>query len=123
MRGNAEPFVLVPTVDEDDTLKALDARIAKLEADRERLTGDLHEAWQVLAEAVQTILRASGGREPYELLKRLTRGRRLDADVYRALLDELDLAPAIRDKLAALSPADYTGLAADLARAVLGDES
>ena len=97
--------------------------IGKLEADRERLTGDLHEAWQVLAEAVQTILRASGGREPYELLKRLTRGRRLDADVYRALLDELDVAPAIRDKLAALSPADYTGLAADLARAVLGDKS
>ena len=91
--------------------------IAKLDVDRTRLAADLDGAWEVLAEAVQTMLRASGADEPYERLKTLTRGRRIDRDVYRAMLDELDLPETVRDKLATLTPAEYTGLAAALARA------
>ena len=94
--------------------------IAKLALDGDRLRADLDGAWEVLAEAVQTVMRAVGGVEPYERLKTLTRGRRLNATVYRELLKELDLPDTARRKLEAMTPAAYTGLAARLARDVLG---
>ena len=93
--------------------------IAKLELDRNRLAADLDGAWEVLSEAVQTVLRSVGSAEPYERLKRLTRGRRMDERVYQNLLDELDLPAAVRRELAPLTPATYTGLAASLAEAAL----
>ena len=93
--------------------------IAKLELDRNRLAADLDGAWEVLSEAVQTVLRSVGSAEPYERLKRLTRGRRMDERVYQNLLDELDLPAAVRRELAPLTPATYTGLAARLAKAAL----
>ena len=93
--------------------------LAKLEVDGQRLRADLDDAWEVLAEAVQTVLRRAGAEEPYEQLKRLTRGQRLDADGFRALLEELPLPDADRQRLAALAPAAYTGLAAHLAGEVL----
>ena len=93
--------------------------IAKLELDRSRLATDLDSAWEVLAEAVQTVLRSVGSAEPYERLKRLTRGRRMDERVYRDLLDALDLPAAVRRELAQLTPATYTGLAARLAEEAL----
>ena len=96
--------------------------IGKVAVDRDRIGADIGAAWEVLAEAVQTVLRAGGGSEPYEQLKRLTRGRQLDETVYRALLDELELSPDDRERLLGLAPEDYTGLAAKLARLVLGDE-
>ena len=97
--------------------------IRKVDIDRQRISDDLDAAWEILSEAVQTVLRAGGGTEPYERLKRLTRGRRLTETVYRDLLDELDLSPAHRDRLLHLTPREYTGLAARLARSVLGDDT
>ena len=97
--------------------------IGKLDLDTARIGADLDTAWEVLAEAVQTLLRAGGGKEPYEQLKRLTRGRRLDETVYRALLDELDLSPEARERLLRLTPEQYTGIAAQLARAVVGKDT
>ena len=94
--------------------------IAKLALDRDRLQADLDGAWEVLAEAVQTVMRAAGGVEPYERLKILTRGRRLDAAVYRELLGQLELPDSARRKLEEMTPAAYTGLASRLARDVLG---
>ena len=94
--------------------------IAKLALDRDRLQADLDGAWEVLAEAVQTVMRAAGGVEPYERLKALTRGRRLDAAVYGELLKELELPDSARRKLEGMTPAAYTGLAWRLARDVLG---
>ncbi len=96
--------------------------IGRIDVDRDRIAADVHAAWEVLSEAVQTILRAGGGSEPYERLKRLTRGRQLDETVYRCLLDDLELSPEDRDRLLRLTPEEYTGLAAELARSVLGDE-
>ena len=93
--------------------------LAKLDVDRERVQDDLDAAWEVLAEPVQTVLRRTGATEPYEQLKRLTRGQRLDAESFRALLEELPLPDADRQQLAALTPAAYTGLAARLAREAL----
>ena len=93
--------------------------IAKLEVDHERLDADLDDAWEVLAEAVQTVMRATGSAEPYERLKALTRGRRLDSSVYRELLATLELPDSARRKLGALTPRAYTGYAVQLAREVL----
>ena len=93
--------------------------LTKLEVDRDRLAADLDDAWEVLAEAVQTLMRAGGNSEPYEQLKRLTRGAHLDQRVYRDLLGQLDLTEPTRTRLAALTPREYTGLAARLARTAL----
>ena len=92
--------------------------LSKLGADRNRLDSDLDDAWEVLAEAVQTLMRANGSPEPYEQLKRLTRGERLNKAVYHDLLDQLDLDEASRERLSRLRPRDYLGLAAVLARDV-----
>ena len=92
--------------------------LGKLAVDRDRLDSDLNDAWEVLSEAVQTLMRANGNPEPYEQLKRLTRGERLDEAVYHGLLDQLDLDEASRRRLARLRPRDYLGLAAAMARDV-----
>ena len=97
--------------------------LAKLDVDAARCRADLDAAWEVLAEAVQTVLRAEGQREPYERLKALTRGRRISADVYRELLDALPLSDDARRTLGALTPATYTGRAAALAREALADDA
>ena len=86
----------------------------KLNADRIR--ADLEASWEVLAEAVQTVMRKHGLVEPYEQLKSATRGKRIDSDLYREMLETLELPASARDELRALTPASYTGLAADLAR-------
>ncbi|HEX9370227.1 MAG TPA: adenylosuccinate lyase [Roseiflexaceae bacterium] len=93
--------------------------LGKLAADRERMLSDLRAHPEVLAEAVQTILRRAGYPEPYELMKRLTRGRALTLDDLRAFVDTLDVADAVKDELRALTPEGYTGRAADLARTLL----
>ncbi len=88
------------------------------------LTADLDANWEVLAEAVQSVMRAAalagapGMDDPYERLKDLTRGRRVDAGALRAFVRGLGLPDEARERLLALTPATYTGLAGDLARTV-----
>jgi adenylosuccinate lyase len=72
----------------------------------------------VLAEAVQTVMRRHGLPEPYEQLKALTRGRAVTRESLHAFVDTLALPPAERERLKAMTPGNYTGLAADLARRV-----
>jgi adenylosuccinate lyase len=90
--------------------------LERLEVNEPVIRADLAERWEVLAEAVQTVMRKHGLAEPYEQLKRATRGRQLDAAVYRRLLAELDLPAAARRELEALTPGGYTGIAGRLAR-------
>jgi adenylosuccinate lyase len=92
--------------------------LTKIEADRERMAADLDTAWEVLAEAVQTVLRAAGVPGGYERLKELTRGRAIDAAAFAAFVDTLPLTQSEKARLKALRPADYTGLAAQLARQI-----
>jgi adenylosuccinate lyase len=92
-------------------LKGLD----KLAVDHDRLLADLQAHPEVLAEAVQTILRRAGYPQPYEALKALTRGRRLSLEDLQQFINELDIEPAVRSELQALSPETYIGLAAKLA--------
>jgi len=90
--------------------------LGKLGVDHERMLADLHAHPEVLAEAVQTILRREGYPEPYEVLKQLTRGRALTLEGLRQFVDTLDVADSVKDELRALTPEGYTGLAAELAR-------
>lgn len=88
--------------------------LGKLEANPARLAADLDDNWEVLGEAVQTVMRRYGLPEPYERLKAATRGQRLDAAGYQRLLATLELPPAGLAALEALTPAQYTGLAESL---------
>ena len=94
--------------------------LASLDANSTAMQRDLDANWEVLGEAVQSVMRAAGiagtpGMEqPYERLKELTRGRRVDADALREFVAGLGLPDAERDRLLALTPSTYTGLAAEL---------
>lgn len=96
--------------------KALQRGLAKLSPDRTRMAQDLDGAYEVLGEAIQSVLRAAGVADGYERLKEFTRGRRIDAPALAAFVATLPLAAPERARLAALRPADYVGLAAQLAR-------
>ncbi len=96
--------------------RALAKGLDKLEADDERLAEDLAANWAVLAEPIQTVMRRYGIADPYEQLKALTRGRPVDRDTFRELIDALDIPEQGRQRLRALTPETYLGLAAVLAR-------
>jgi adenylosuccinate lyase len=70
----------------------------------------------VLAEAIQTVMRRHGLPEPYEQLKALTRGKGITRETLQTFIGSLDLPAADKQRLLALTPATYIGLAADLAR-------
>ena len=97
-------------------LRSLERGLGKLRPDPARLAADLDQAWEVLAEAVQTVMRRHGLPEPYERLKALTRGARIDAEALQQFIASLELPEAVKARLTALTPASYTGLAATLAR-------
>ncbi|MBL8362243.1 MAG: adenylosuccinate lyase, partial [Rubrivivax sp.] len=88
----------------------------KLEVNAQALAEDLDAAWEVLAEPVQTVMRRHGLPDPYEQLKAYTRGRPITRGLMREFIAALPLPPAERDRLLALTPAGYTGLAEPLAR-------
>jgi adenylosuccinate lyase len=95
---------------------ALGRGLGKVEADAQRMHEELESAWEVLGEAVQTVLRAAGVAGGYERLKDFSRGRAIDAATLAQFIDTLPLAPAEKARLRALKPQDYVGLAAQLAR-------
>jgi adenylosuccinate lyase len=90
--------------------------LGKLEADPERLAADLDANWEVLAEAVQQVMRRHGVPEAYEKLKDMTRGRRLDRAQLAAFVKTLAIPDEAKRRLLALTPGKYTGLAAELAK-------
>ena len=96
------------------TLKGL----GKLELNETRLAEDLDHNWEVLAEPIQTVMRKVGMDHPYERLKELTRGRRVNAEIMKAFVKDLDLPKADKARLLKLTPATYIGLAAKLAKLV-----
>jgi len=94
--------------------RALQVGLGKIKPDAERCARDLDGAWEVLGEAIQTVLRAHGIPDGYELLKGFTRGAAIDESALRAFVATLPLPPEARARLAALRPAGYVGLAAEL---------
>jgi adenylosuccinate lyase len=98
--------------------RALGRGLEKVAADPARIAADVGEAWEVLGEAVQTVLRATGSPGGYERLKDFTRGRAIDAQSLAAFIDTLPLSEGERHRLKALRPESYVGLAARLAREI-----
>lgn len=94
------------------TLKGL----SKLRVNTDRIAADLDQAWEVLAEPIQTVMRKAGIEKPYEKLKELTRGKQITRESMQAFIRGLDLPETDRAALLALTPARYIGMAADIAR-------
>jgi len=99
-------------------LVACERGLGKLEANPARIAEDLEANWEVLAEAVQQVMRRHGVPDAYEQLKVLTRGRRLDRRQFAAFVRRLKIPAAAKKRLLALTPAAYTGKAAELARRI-----
>ena len=97
-------------------LDSLARGTGKLEVNHERLALDLEANWEVLAEAVQTVMRRYGVENPYEKLKDLTRGRGITRDALQGFINSLDIPDHAKAALLRLTPATYLGRAADLAR-------
>ena len=89
--------------------------LGKLELNAERLAEDLDRNWEVLAEPIQTVMRKVGMDRPYERLKELTRGRRVNAEIMRDFVEALPLPAEDKARLKKMTPATYTGIAAKLA--------
>ncbi len=96
--------------------QSLAAGLGKLELDAGRLADDLDRAWEVLAEAVQTVMRARGIPDAYDRLKSFTRGRPMDRQAMRDFIATLELPASDKQRLMDLTPGRYLGLAAELAR-------
>ncbi|GAB4112793.1 MAG: adenylosuccinate lyase [Roseiflexaceae bacterium] len=94
--------------------------LGKVRVVEQRLLADLQAHPEVLAEAVQTILRRIGYPEPYEALKKLTRGQALTLTDLNRFVDELDIDESVKAELRALTPEGYIGRAADLVRTLRG---
>ncbi|MBQ0131669.1 MAG: adenylosuccinate lyase, partial [Comamonas sp.] len=90
----------------------------KLELNEERLQQDLDNAWEVLAEPIQTVMRRYGVQGAYEKLKEVTRGKTVQAADLHNLINGLEIPQADKDRLLTMTPASYIGKAAELARRV-----
>jgi adenylosuccinate lyase len=92
--------------------------LGKIELDAVRVAEDLDRAWEVLGEAVQTVMRANGIPDAYDRLKSFSRGRPIDKESMREFIASLDLPETEKDRLLRLEPGTYVGLAPVLARRV-----
>jgi adenylosuccinate lyase len=96
--------------------QSLETGLGKLELDAGRLAEDLERVWEVLGEAVQTVMRAHGIPDAYDRLKAFTRGRPTDQAAMRDFIASLELPVAEKERLLGLTPESYLGLAPQLAR-------
>ena len=99
-------------------LEALSRGLSKLNPDPAKLAADLDANWEVLAEAVQTVMRRYGLPEPYEQLKSLTRGQGITRESLQTFIGGLALPDDAKQRLLSLTPAAYIGLASDLANSI-----
>lgn len=97
--------------------QSLEKGLQRLAVDEDKMKADLAAQWDVLAEAIQTVMRRYGIDEPYEKLKALTRGKPLSESLLKEFINGLDLAENIKNQLLRLKPEDYIGYAKELAMA------
>jgi len=100
------------------SLDSLKRGISKLEINAAAMAADLDNNWEVLAEPIQTVMRRYGIEQPYEKLKALTRGQKINAATIREFVESLDMPEAARNELIALTPASYIGNATEQAKNV-----
>lgn len=96
----------------DSTIKGVE----KLEPDKHVINADLNHHWEVLGEAIQTVMRRYGLPQPYEQLKAFTRGKKMDKTLIHDFITTLKLPDKVKKELLALTPADYTGYAGEIAK-------
>jgi adenylosuccinate lyase len=92
--------------------------ILKLEVNESKLKSDLNDAWEVLAEPIQTVMRRYGVENPYEKLKSLTRGKTIDAKILADFISSLEIPQEAKEELHKLTPSNYIGEAIKLAREI-----
>lgn len=92
--------------------------ISKLEPNKEAIHADLDQHWEVLGEAIQTVMRRYKLAEPYEKLKAFTRGKQIDRAMLHEFINQLELPAAVKQQLLALTPKSYVGAAGALAKEI-----
>ncbi len=90
----------------------------KLEANPAALAADIDNAWEVLAEPIQTVMRRFGFENPYDQLKKMTRGAGISKEALQEFVAGLDIPAADKARLLAMTPASYIGAAAELAKKI-----
>ncbi len=100
------------------SLDSLKRGLSKLEINAGAMAADLDNNWEVLAEPIQTVMRRYGIEQPYEKLKALTRGQKINAATIREFVESLDMPDAAKNELIALTPASYIGNATEQAKKV-----
>ncbi len=98
--------------------KSLQSGLEKIAIDETKLTEDLDQHWEILSEAIQTVLRKHGAEMPYEQLKALTRGKKLDKETLHQFIHQLKLPNAAKQQLLDLTPFNYLGYASELAKTI-----
>ncbi len=99
-------------------LHAATRGLGKLQADPAAIAADIDDAWEVLAEAIQTVMRRYSVPEPYEKLKALTRGKAVTRALLHDFIGTLDIPEPEKERLLALTPSSYVGIAEDLAKSL-----
>ncbi len=99
-------------------LDSLKRGINKLEVNHQIIAHDLDANWEVLAEPIQTVMRRYGIEKPYEKLKALTRGHRINADIVRDFVEKLDIPDSAKQQLIEMTPASYIGNASEQAKGI-----
>ncbi len=95
---------------------SLEKGLGKIIVNQDKLLADLNNNWEVLGEALQTVMRINNIEKPYEKLKELTRGKKLDQNKLHEFIDSLDLDLKTKENLKLLTPDNYLGFAEDLAK-------
>jgi adenylosuccinate lyase len=103
-------------------LDSLVRGLGRLRVADERLAAELDDAWEVLGEGLQTVMRKAGADSPYEQMKALTRGEPVGPETFAKIIDELDLPRTEKARLLAVTPRDYVGYASALVDALANDE-
>ena len=98
--------------------QSLNTGLGKLEINEEAIAADLDASWEVMAEPIQTVMRRFGLPQPYEQLKKFTRGEPMTRELMQGFIAKLEIPEADRQRLLSMSPASYTGMAAALAKRV-----
>jgi adenylosuccinate lyase len=98
--------------------QSLSTGLSKLELNQSALAADLDCAWEVLAEPIQTVMRRFGLPQPYEQLKNFTRGEPMTRELMQSFIMKLEIPDSDKQRLMQMTPASYTGMAADLANRV-----
>ena len=98
--------------------ESLAAGLGKLELNQAAIAADLDASWEVLAEPIQTVMRRYGLEQPYEQLKKFTRGEPMTRELMRGFIAGLAIPLPDKERLLAMTPSSYTGMAAELARRV-----